>query len=162
MELIVNNDDTLFVDLICFQSEVTNPQQMKKEIDKLVDILNKMKIKHKNKVITKVIGKNVVKKTMTMKIHIPIITNENVHKISEKYPMYKYQKEFLIKKGYMISISNDMAEFKKAVELFISKTNNNENADIQNYDVSNNNIIEVSKIGYDGSVLGFDLYMETL
>ena len=53
-----------------------------------------------------------------------------------------------------------MTDFKKAVELFMQKMNESKNVDIEKYDVSKNNIIEVSRIGYDGTVLGFDLYME--
>lgn len=133
---------------------------MKRNIDKLVDILNKMKINHKNKVITKVISRNNIKKTITMRIHIPVLKSDNIKTFLEKYPMYEYKNQFIIKKGYCISISNNMQDFKKAVELFMSKMSEGKAVDLQKYDVSNNNIIEVSRIGYDGTVLGFDLYME--
>ena len=43
--------------------------------------------------------------------------------------------------------------------MFMSEVKN-DNSGLDNYDVSNNNIIEVSRIGYDECVLGFDLYME--
>lgn len=160
MELKIKNYESSFKDLICFKSEITNPQEMKKNIDKLVNLLNKMKIYHKNEVISKVIDKNSIKKTVTIQIYIPIQKSKNIDAFFYKYPAYKYQKEFIIKRGYWISISNNMEEFKKAVGLFISKMNNEESINVQNYDVSNNSIIEVSRIGYDGAVLGFDLYME--
>lgn len=160
MEITKRKEKEFFKDLICFESEIMNPQEMKKNIDKLVDILNKMKINHKNKVITKVISRNALKKTITMRIHIPVMESQNIQSFLNKYPMYEYLDEFIIKEGYFISISNKMTDFKKAVELFMQKMNESKNVDIEKYDVSKNNIIEVSRIGYDGTVLGFDLYME--
>lgn len=162
MELINRNENEIFNNLICFEKEIINPKEMKKSIDKLVDLLNNMKIIHKNKVITKVIDKNKIKKTITMKIHIQVENTENIKDFIDKYPRYEYKKSFIIKKGYLISISNNMDQFKKAVKLYMKKTNNNSHEDIENYDVCNNNIIEVSRIGYDGTVLGFDLYMENI
>ena len=60
MEITKRIEKEFFKDLICFESEIMNPQEMKKNIDKLVDILNKMRINNNNKVITKVISKEIV------------------------------------------------------------------------------------------------------
>ena len=161
MDIIDNNESISFELLISFENEISNPIQIKKQIDKLIAILNKIDIRHRNKVISKVIKKDLIKKTITMKIYIPITNNEKITEFLKDYPMYQYEKVFNIKKGYYISISNNMYDFKKAVELFMCKMNNTKEADVNSYDVSNNNnIIEVANIGYDGTVLGFDLYLE--
>jgi hypothetical protein len=159
LELINREKEEVFDHLICFEREITNPNLIKKNMDELVNVLNKMQVGHKNRVITKVIGRDKIKKTVTMRIYIQVNDETKIDKFIEKYPMYKYVDKFIIEKGYLISISNSMEEFKQAVELFMNEVKHDNNG-LDNYDVSNNSVIEVSRIGYDGTVLGFDLYME--
>lgn len=159
MELITKEKEEGFEYLIYFEKEISNPNLIKRSLDDLVNKLNKTQVGHKNRVITKVIGRDKLKKSVTMRIYIEVDDKTKIDEFIEQYEMYKCLDKFTIEKGYMISISNNMEEFKQAVNMFMSEVKN-DNSGLDNYDVSNNNIIEVSRISYDGTVLGFDLYME--
>jgi len=144
--------------VICFIKEVSNANQIKAELERLVDKLKKSNIKHKNLTVTKVIDKNPVKKTVLMEVSVPIDANDAIGSFIETYPKYSSVACFKISSGYKISIPNNMNDFKAAVEMFLSKLN--ENPDLDSFDLYGNPIIEVAKIAHDGTILGFDLYLE--
>ncbi|MBO0481267.1 hypothetical protein [Candidatus Enterococcus courvalinii] len=145
---------------IGFCKEVSTPQQIKKEIDKLLKALRDSDISHKNIVVTKVCGRNTYKKTVTMEVQIVIDQLlENLHSVLDSHN-YILNNNVIIKAGLMISIPNDMEKFNQAIKAFM-KMETNENVQINQYNVQANHIIEVSHIAYDGTVMGFDLYLET-
>ena len=158
MEVIIRDSREIFNDLVCFEKEVANPRVIKSELDKLVERLNKNAVGHKNRVITNVIKRDNVKKTVTMKINVEVRDKTNIDNVLDRYPQYQYLPQYIIKEGYLISISNNMEDFNKAIHMLMKQVKKDFN--IEEYDFSKNSLIEVSKIGYDGSVLGFDLFLE--
>ncbi|ADH60235.1 hypothetical protein Tmath_0471 [Thermoanaerobacter mathranii subsp. mathranii str. A3] len=154
-------DGIKFENLIYFEKEVVNPISIQQEVRKLIDRLKDGGIFYKNRLITKVIEKDITKKTVTMRIMIEVEISEGsgIYNFLKNYPQYRYLEDFSIGKSYSISISNDVEEFKNAISLLISKIDSDVK-DINNYDLSKNNIIEIARIDYDGNVIGFDLFLE--
>lgn len=156
---IVELDAIVFTDLIVFQKEIANPLLMKQEMDKLIRRLGKYKYKHHHKVITKVLKRNEIKKTINILIMVPIVKDYDLTPFLEQYDQYSYVEEFILKKSSKISIPNDMDEFKRAVQSFIHYSEANE---IKDLDLKNNPIIEVAKVDTSGTIIGFDLHMEKM
>lgn len=154
---IVHLEPLVFQDIVYFVKEISNPMGMKSEMDSLIRRLDKFHHKHQNRVITKVISKQEDKKTITMMIMVPIDDRSNIEHFLEAYDQYAFQDNFVIKDSLKISIPNDMEEFKKAVHTFVEYSNH---SDVNEIDLSNNHIIEVSKVDYNGNIVGFDLHME--
>ncbi|MGL5972841.1 MAG: hypothetical protein ACRCZK_03925 [Oscillospiraceae bacterium] len=94
-----------------------------------------------------------------MQVSLLIKNLDDIDGFIMEHPMYSIINDFTIQQGYRISISNNMDDFKSAINLFVQKANE-DCTDVNSFDLSNNPIIEVSKIAYDGSILGFDLYLE--
>lgn len=72
MATISETENIVFEDLLFFEHEVTRPQIVKQEIDAVMPKLRKLGINHKNIVISKVVHTNLIKKTMTIQLRIPI------------------------------------------------------------------------------------------
>lgn len=156
---IIEKASIKFGSVIGFQKEVTNPQQIKYEMDKLIKKLNENGIKHKNIAISKVLEKNIIKKTILIEASIVVDDGSIIEDFIINNPKYNLINDYCIEAGYMVSIANNANEFKSAIKLLM-QTFSGENTGIDSYNLDKNKIIEVSRIAYDGTVLGFDLYWE--
>lgn len=144
--------------IIGFTKTVSSIVQIKREMDRMITTLRKYKIYHEGTAVSEVLRKNIEKKTIEMRAGVLISDEEKGADFLEKNPQYKMF-SFRINNGYKISIDNSETQFKEAVLLFMEKQNMTTD-DINQYDLKNNPIIEVSHITHDGSVIGFDLYLE--
>lgn len=155
---LLSCNDISFERLICFKEEVANPQMMKNKLNQLIWRLDRHKIKHRHRVITKVLRHYKERKTILMQIMVPLVVQANPDSF-----MADYDGEYFFLRGYnlgesiKISIANDMNDFKSAVEAFVRYKNMNNVSDL---DFKNNHIIEIAKIDTNGMILGFDLHME--
>lgn len=152
MSELVKTRKLNFEDLFFFEREVTQPQIIKKELDMIMPKLRKIGIEHKNIVISKVVGKNPTKKTMTIQIRVPISVNEEMSNFLNEYPQYELEKNFSIEEGVKLAISNNENEFREGIKLLMNQR--------PELDLSNNSIIEVSHISYYGDVIDFELFLE--
>lgn len=154
---IIETDTLVFTEIVAFKKEISNPMTMKKEMDKLIERLGKKGHTHCNKVITKVIGRDKKKKTITIQIMVPITESHNIQGFFKKYESYFFIDQYTLKESIKISIPNDMNEFKRAVDLFVkyAKASN-----VNEIDLNKNHIIEIAKVDMNGTVVGFDLHME--
>lgn len=150
---------TKFGMAINFKKQVSNPKQIGTEINHLIDKFKNFGINHKNLAVSRVVDKNSLRKTMTIELSIIIEPNDRINDFLKKYPKYYLKSDLTIEAGYKISISNNMEAFKSAIDLLVSRINE-DYQDANSMDLSQNPIIEVTKVAYDGSVLGFDLYLE--
>lgn len=154
----VEVDNIVFEKLIVFKKELGNPQVMKKEINQLIRRLNKYKIKHRHRVITKVIKHDREKKTISIQILLPVTCENNIQTFLSDYDGYYYfLNKYSLKQSILISIPNEMNAFKRAVDVFVQYENMN---DVYDLDIKNNHIIEIAKVDIHGTILGFDLHIE--
>lgn len=154
---VLEIETQVFQNLVVFKKEIANPLLMKKEMDKLIERLGKYGHKHCHKVITKVIERNEEKKTIILQIMVPIGDATNINMFLDVYDQYTFIDKYTLKDSICISISNNMKDFKRAVEKFV------EYADVLNVnelDFKKNHIIEIAKVDTNGIVIGFDLHME--
>ncbi|MFZ5354006.1 MAG: hypothetical protein ACOZCL_14975 [Bacillota bacterium] len=156
---VIEEEIKVFENLIYFEKEVSNPRVMKNEIDALVDKLSQMKILHTHRVISRVISKDLIKKTVNMLIMIPIKDAAGVERFLQKHGQYGFMPKYELRESYRISIPNDMTDFRKAVEKFVEYSNSDS---INSFDLKNNHVIEIAKIDMGGNVLGFDLHLEKI
>lgn len=152
MAIVENSEPEIFENLLFFEREVPNPQIVKREIDSIMPKLRKIGVKHKNIVISKVINTNSTKKTMLMQIRIPINESHQLAQFFEDNPQYILESSFVIKKGVKIIIDNNEREFHNGIKLLMARR--------PDFDMSQNHIIELSHISFDGKVLGFELFLE--
>ena len=152
MAVIQDTDSTTFENLLFFEREVAQPQIVKWEIDVLMPKLRKIGINHKNIVISKVVQTNPVKKTMLMQIRMPIDVNEQLDQFLADNPQYSLEPSFAIKKGLKLVITNNEQDFRNGIQRLMSQR--------PGFDMSQNPIIEMSRISYDGKVMGFELFLE--
>lgn len=152
MATISETENIVFEDLLFFEREVTRPQIVKQEIDAVMPKLRKLGINHKNIVISKVVHTNLIKKTMTIQLRIPIEVNERLFDFFRENQQYKLEKSFVIHKGIKLEISNNERDFHAGIQQLMDLR--------PGFDMSNNLIIEMSRISYDGRVLGFELFLE--
>ncbi|WP_073997515.1 hypothetical protein [Anaerococcus urinomassiliensis] len=152
MSELVRTKKLNFEDLFFFEREVTQPQIIKKELDKIMPKLRKIGVEHKNIVISKVVGKNPTKKTMMIQIRVPISVNDKLSDFLKDYPQYELEKKFTIDEGVKLTITNNEKEFREGIKLLMNQR--------PGLDLSNNSIIEVSQISYYGDVIGFELFLE--
>ncbi|MFA9555706.1 hypothetical protein ACERII_00150 [Evansella sp. AB-rgal1] len=148
----------VFQHIISFTKEMNNPMLMKKEMDKLIERLGRKGHKHKHRVITKVLARNEEMKTLTLQIMVPLKENYDVTLFLKDHEEYELINEYYIKDSLKISIPNDMNEFKRAVNTFV---NYYKDTNINELDLKNNHIIEIAKVDAFGTVIGFDLHLET-
>lgn len=156
---VLEIETQVFQNLVVFKKEIANPLLMKKEMDKLIKRLGKYGHKHCHKVITKVIERNEEKKTITLQIMVLIEDATNIKAFLDVYDQYTFVYKYILKDSICISISNNMEDFKRAVGKFV------EYADaltVNELDFKKNHIIEIAKVDMNGTVIGFDLYMEKI
>lgn len=152
MASIFETDGVMFQNLLFFEREVINPSAIKKELDTMMTKLRKIGVAHKNIVISKVIQVNRTKKTMIMQVRVPIDMNDQLMQFLYEYPQYKLESFFMIRKGLKLIVSNDEEDFSSGIQQLMKLR--------QGIDMSNNPIIELSRISFDGRVLGFELFYE--
>lgn len=152
MAVVQDTADTVFENLLFFEREVPQPQIVKQEIDTLMPKLRKIGINHKNIVISKVVRTNPVKKTMLMQMRMPIDVNDQLDQFLADNPQYALEPSFTIKKGVKLVISNNEQDFRNGIQQLMSQR--------PGFDMSQNPIIEMSRISFDGKVMGFELFLE--
>lgn len=155
--IIVETDKLVFANVVSFSKEISNPMIMKKEMDQLIERLGKYKIKHCHKVITKVVDRNENKKTIVLKIMVPVADRNGLEDFLDQYKQYIFSESYNMNSSVRISIPNDMNEFKRAVEKFVEYSNL---SNVNDLNLKENHIIEVAKVDLKGNVIGFDLHME--
>lgn len=152
MAMISETEDMIFDNILFFEREVTQPQIVKREIDVVMLKLRKIAVNHKNIVISKVVQTNPTKKTMTMQLRIPIEVNEQLLDFFRENPQYEFEQSFVIQKGVKLVISNNEQDFRAGIRQLMELR--------PGFDISSNPIVELSRISYDGRVLGFELFLE--
>ncbi|WP_100332612.1 hypothetical protein [Bacillus xiapuensis] len=156
---IIETEALVFKEIVAFQKEISNPMVMKKEMDQLIGRLSKNGHKHCHKVITKVIGRNEKKKTITLQIMVPISDSHYIQRFLDKYDDYFFMDHYKLGKSIKISIPNDMNEFKRAVDQFVKYAHASH---VNEMDLGSNPIIEIAKVDMNGTIVGFDLHMEKI
>ena len=155
---ILETDGINLEPIIGFTKIISDITQVKKEMDRMIRTLRRYKIYHNGIAVSKVLNKNVEKKTIEIQVGVLINNDEKEEQFLKENSQYE-KFSFKISNAYKISINNSQEQFKKAVLLFMEKQNMATD-DINKYDLKNNPIIELSHITHDGTVIGFDLYLE--
>lgn len=153
---VIQEKATVFKNLIGFRREISNPSTIKREIDLLLRRLGRANALHANKVITKVMDRNIERRTVDMQIMLPLKGTSGIDELIGENE-YFYIDKYEISQSYRISIPNDPNQFKRAAEYFLQLSTGD---GLDKFDAGRQHIIEVARIDLYGSTLGFDLYLE--
>lgn len=146
-----------FSNLVGFTMEVAEPTAIKRRIDALLVRLAKAGARHSNRVITRVVHRDAVKRTVTMQAMLPLRGDTLAADVVCSDGVFEAFPEYSIGPCLHASIPNDPRCFKQTVEEFLRRI---QHGGLEDYDASRQHIIEVARIDMYGAVLGFDLYME--